>query len=389
LRFRAFFPRPSPLASSRRGITLLEVMIAVMVLGIGLIGVGALVSVGALQAQRANVDDHKAILGQAVVREDRARGMLHAESWLTTGGSYYMTTSNGSTTFPTASAVGQPNLQPVAIDPLMVAAFGNTVTTFASGGQATMPRLTIGSLGSGVSLSTTSAGTAFSSPAAQACVSEDDMKFTISTTNDDLLPTGGYNSISTKREFIGQYSWMLTLVPVYGDWQPTENRNLMTMSVVVFNQRQFAQSPYTAAAPNPPTERACQVTAVGGSGYGGGDITLSGSSSAALNLRVGECLMLGWMQKDVPADSNGKITTFSPSATYGTLTRPMFRWYRILNAGPQAGSGSSWTRNVTVAGTDLNLPLVSSGSMYAFIYDGACAVYERTVRLEGPSLWTN
>ena len=32
----------------------------------------------------------------------------------------------------------------------------------------------------------------------------------------------------------------------------------------------------------------------------------------------------------------------------------MFRWYRILNAGPATGSGSTWTRNVTVAGTDLN-----------------------------------
>jgi hypothetical protein len=127
---------------------------------------------------------------------------------------------------------------------------------------------------------------------------------------------------------------------------------------------------------------------VSGTGYGGGDLQLSGPSAVALNLRVGECLMLGWMQMDVPA-SNGKATTFSPTVTYGTVTRPMFRWYRILNAGPPTGSGASWTRNITVAGTDLNKTIIAPNSMYAFIYDGAVAVYERTVRLEGPSMWTN
>ena len=351
-------------------------MIAVMVLGIGLVGVGALVSVGALQAMRASVDDHKAILGRSGVTDRMVRGFCHAEAWMTAAGSSYMQTVNGVPSFPADSYGNSANLQAVAIDPLMVGAFGAAVGTFATNGSnLSMPRLTLSSLGGVASQ--------------QACISEDDMLFAQSTTDPDVLPTGGYNSVGTKREFVAQYSWMATLVPAYGDLQPTDNRNLMTMSIVVFNQRQFSISPLVAVGSNPPSERSCQVTAVSGSGYGGGDLTLSSTSQIGLNLRVGECLMLGWMQTDVPADpSSGKATAVLATAKFGTLTRSMYRWYRILNAGPATGSGSSWTRNITVGGTDLNLSMISPNSMYAFIYDGAVAVYERTVRLEGPSMWT-
>ena len=284
-----------------------------------------------------------------------------------------------------ANAPNNYNLQPVAIDPMMVGAsatygpFPNANIFASDGNKLIMTRLTVFPIVSGA--------TALAAPQ-QACMSEDDMSFTNSTTNADLLPTGGYNSIGTKREYSGRFTWLATLVPVYGDWQPTENRNLMNMSVVVFNQRQFQIAP---SAQVPPSEHACQVT-VQGSGFGGGDLTLSSSSANNVAVRVGECLMLGWMQKDIPTAS-GQAVTFSgsPSISFGTLTRPMFRWYRILNAGPATSSGGTWTRNITVAGPDLNLNtgFMVSGSVWAFIYDGAVAVYERTIRLEGPSMWTN
>ncbi len=48
----------------------------------------------------------------------------------------------------------------------------------------------------------------------QACISADDMTYAQSTTDPDVLPTGGYNSVGTKAgEFVGQYSWSVTLCP--------------------------------------------------------------------------------------------------------------------------------------------------------------------------------
>jgi hypothetical protein len=288
--------------------------------------------------------------------------------------------------------------------------FTSQITNFASdSNQLVMQRLTMNSSLANLSNPVTrpSAPLPMSVAALQACMSEDDMSFTLLTSNPntqtttagtqtanaDTLPSGGFNNGLTKREFAGQYTWLATLVPVLGDLQPAEARNLMTMSVVVFNKRQFGIAPQSAT---PQTERACQVTAVLGSGYGGGDLILSGSSSTAVGLRVGECLMLGWMQRDVPGDSNNNATVFGPDVTFpASLTRPMFRWYRILNAGPPVppgspgNSGSTWIRYVTVSGTDLNRPIIVPNSMWAFVYDGAVAVYERTVRLEGPSMWTN
>ena len=118
--------------------------------------------------------------------------------------------------------------------------------------------------------------------------------------------------------------------------------------------------------------------------YGGGDLTLTGTANSwSVNLNIGEWLMLGWMVNDVP-----------PTTTGGSYsTRPYFRWYRIVAASPPVLSGSSWTRSVTVNGADINLvslvPLSGSAQAMAFIYDGAVGVYERPVRLEGPSLWSN
>ena len=174
-----------------------------------------------------------------------------------------MPTVSGTQVFPADSMGNQNNLQPVAIDPLMIGALPSAanIGTFAqANAQLTMPRLTLNST--------------VSMAAQQACMLEDDMSFTNSTTNADALPQGGYNAVNTKREFVGQYTWLATLVPVYGDLQPTEASNLMYMSIVVFNKRQFSIPPASA---NPPTERACQVTAVAGSGFGGGDLTMSGT----------------------------------------------------------------------------------------------------------------
>ncbi len=282
----------------------------------------------------------------------------------------------------------QISMPPVAIDPLMIssmaASFPGSVSTtgwFATnGGALAMPRITLSNPGiiDGVGL--------LGPAATQACMNQDDLVFSLAPNNGDQLPVGGYNNNGTKRLANGQFSWLATLVPAYGDLQPTFNKNLMIMSVVVFNQRRLQSAPANSPALPTDTERAATVQFVGG-GYGGGDLLVTGTvpTNAPNNfptLAIGEWIMLGWMVNDQPSTTN--------AGTYGP--RPYFRWYRVVTAGPVNVSGSTWTRYVTVNGADVNLnslvPISNSVQAYAFIYDGAVAVYERPVRLEGPSMWS-
>jgi hypothetical protein len=260
-------------------------------------------------------------------------------------------------------------MQPVAIDPLMIASVGTAGSTslFASnGGSLVMPRITLSNM--------------LGAAATQACFIQDDMGFKISTSDTTALPTGGFNANGTRRLFQSQYSWLATLVPVYGDLQPSYSRNSMIMSLVVFNQRRFQTAPVQGLQTD--TERAATVSSFGGAtsvAYGGGDMILTGTANPwSVNLNPGEWLMLGWMVNDVPQSSGG----------YGG-PRPYFRWYRIVAASPPLLSGGVYTRAITVNGADINLNSMVANSAMAFIYDGAVGVYERPVHLEGPSLWSN
>jgi type II secretory pathway pseudopilin PulG len=356
---------------SHAGITLLEVMISIFVLAIGLLGTASLLPVASLQARRANIDDRKAAALQSATRDFKTRSFLRADYWV------YDTAAPASTPVVSSSAPynfinssgSAITLPPVAIDPLMVASVGtaSNAPLFASnGGTLVMPRITLMNV--------------LGAAATQACMVQDDLAFKLSTTDQTALPTGGFNSNLTKRLYQGQFSWLATLVPTFGDVQASYSRNSMILSIVVFNQRRLQSAPVQGLSTD--TERAATVASFGTSGtaYGGGDLTLSStaSTSAGLNLNIGEWLMLGWMVNDVP-QSNG---------SYGG-PRPYFRWYRIVSAPPATGSSGAWSRSVTVNGADINLNSMVSGSAMAFIYDGAVGVFERPVHLEGPSLWSN
>jgi len=377
----------------RRGITLLECMISIFVLAVGLLGAASLLPVASFQAQRATIDDRKSLFGQTGVKDIKTRNFLRADYWLYANGNPVVKAQNNVGGFVDSTGNTSISLPPMAIDPLMVSSMVasfpgsmNTTGWFATnGGALAMPRCTL--------------STALGPAASQACMSQDDLVFVNNPGNADQLPYGGFNANSTKRSFNGQYSWLATLVPAYGDVQTTYNKNLMIMSLVVFNQRRFGIQPAGNTAPTPDSERAAIIpTAAGmpsvpgltaspaggflGNGYGGGDLLITGSSANQVTLNIGEWLMLGWLINDQPSTSN--------PGTYGP--RPFFRWYRIVTAGPIGQSGSTYYRLITVNGADISgyslAPISNTVQAYAFIYDGAVAVYERPVRLEGPSMWS-
>ncbi len=114
-----------------------------------------------------------------------------------------------------------------------------------------------------------------------------------------------------------------------------------------------------------------------------------------------------------PSDMLGWDNTQTPPIP---PSRPMFRWYKVIAVGPllapgkgdNLSSGKYYVRDVTISGPEWNMSSVAGNNVilsaalnihardpkrnpqfFAFIYDGAVAVYERTVRLEGPSMWSN
>ena len=311
----------------------------------------------------------------------------------------------------------------------------------------------------------------------QCIVSEDDLAYALDQSNPDTPPVLGFNgnglpaglglkvgtaaATGTKRNYNGQFTWAATLVPLYGDAATVVNRNLMQLSVVVFSQRVALPT----ATPSGVTERAAlavfkpanggnqlyppdksnPINRLGSAGISAAEIQLADLNSpgnitkadADLAVKPGEWIMLGTMITEYNPNApvykskdpaTGRVDTVSPSDPSGwdftptpskppvPPSRPMFRWYKVVAAGPllapgqgdNLSSGKYYVRDVTISGPEWNMSSVAGSNVilnkslnipardpkgnpqfYAFIYDGAVAVYERTVRLEGPSMWSN
>ncbi len=126
---------------------------------------------------------------------------------------------------------------------------------FASGGGNTalrMPRVTLIQATGATRLAILSP----SSPSLandQAFVSQDDLAYALDQSNPDTPPALGFNgnglptgfgltvngnaATGTKRNYNGQFTWLATVVPLYGDAVQVVNRNLAMLSIVTFNQR--------------------------------------------------------------------------------------------------------------------------------------------------------
>jgi hypothetical protein len=480
---------------------------SMFVLSVGLLSVAALLPVGSFQAARALLNDREAVLGQNAAREAKTRGVLRPDWWRYANGFPYVVQTpyppttllirtgtlsdgngNGINDPARYSATNSVPLPPICVDPWMInMALKNKynafqmafVNSFASAGAASplnMRRVTLvqSSLNSSVALASSLASD-------QCVVSGDDLAFALDQTNPDTPPAFGFNGNGvpkgatfvlpngstvtgngTKRNYDGQFTWLATLVPLYGDGVQVVNRNLMQLSVVVFNQRVALPTVVPAGT----TERAALavfkpanggnqlyppaagngINKTGSQGIGAAEIQIADVSSgsitrdkadADLAVKPGEWIMLGTMITEYNPSApvykskeptTGQVATVSPSDPLGwdfsptpnappiPPSRPMFRWYRVLAADqrppldpwdPQNLSrGKYYARNVTISGPEWNLASVAGKNVnltsaiscrdnngnpqfFAFIYDGAVAVYERTVRLEGPSMWSN
>lgn len=382
--------------SSRRGISLLEVLISIGIMAIGLVSLLSLLPVGGIQAQRAGIEQRKAELGLNVYKDFKTRGMGYVDQatgtcpWLRYNGTNwipYFSTPPAAADFP-----------PVAIDPLMAAAAaGNTfVQTFPANPLAapapTMQRLTLSSVYHATP-------TTYFALADSVFRAADDI--VIDRGNDaQLPPTNQYaNDPATgnpmKRDSLGMFSWLATISPYYPDQAlsaPVAGQHC-TLALAIF---------YRRSLPNPAAfnlslvrEGQATVTAAGTSlstdysSLSGGEVRLQvtappgGFSTTNPNplsyARPGSWLMLCRNKADAA----------------GNLIR-IFKWYRVVAAEfvdesspPPAAPGQS----VTLAGPDWEFaptqsPTYDNEQTYACLFDGVVAVYERTIQLEGPSQWS-
>ena len=69
------------MTSKRSGITLTEILIAILIMGVGLVSLATLFPLGLLRAQRALRDSRSTLLAESAISEVGARNLLNYESF--------------------------------------------------------------------------------------------------------------------------------------------------------------------------------------------------------------------------------------------------------------------------------------------------------------------
>jgi len=336
--------------------SLLEVLIAMFVLSIGLLGVAALIPVGRFAIVETGKSDRSGACGRAALSEIKVRRMLEYGYW-----------SN-----PTPAQ----NNQAFAIDPLGVIREMPTNLGGATGNvAAVIPRITLKSSPTGPAMTFEQADRIFTW--------HDDLEFSLP---EDIKPPPPGESkrpranlgVSGLPDIAGSYSWLVTVTPAAAEaGLAVADRTLFSVSVVVCYRRDF--SPDESTPPLPNGEHTAQVTFLGG-GYGGGSVRLASPRiDPPLRLRENEWVMLC-----------GQVSG-----------RTVCKWYRVVSAdsgspttmvsllGPDWDPSEDANRNGKLdPGEDTNGNGVLDGVLAtAVAIDHVVGVYTTTVELDRNLLW--
>lgn len=428
-------------ANRRAGISLTEVLLAMFVVTVGILGLAALIPVGGSYLRTAQTDDRSSNLGRAAFHDVQVRGYLDQNLWLDHTGDkpanwldYDFPNPDGTPGTLVGSPIGWGNV--VCIDPLMVAAANGTnprVATFpytldndpdADGDPVAVPnppRMTRCTLRTWEN-QPTPVNLATSRVLFERIFrGSDDLTFGFPENEPDARPFAALGSAKQVRQFTGEYSWFFTVCPMINEQTlQTDNHGgpqTYNVSVVVTRNRVLDVSPYDLSGTppderngTPPTERTVYCDFISGVGLGGGDVRLGlpildpAAPNADANLpklsdfpevKPGQWILLsGWL-----SDGLNPIT-------------PMFRWYRVSSAGPlkhespadfpaniaaTRPTNPEWCQYVTLVGPDWwssngvnqfidadNSPNVggSPHTCHAILVDGVVNVYEKTMRLD-------
>ncbi|MEN6458555.1 MAG: prepilin-type N-terminal cleavage/methylation domain-containing protein [Thermoguttaceae bacterium] len=333
----------------RSGVSLLEVLIAMFVLSIGLLGVASLIPIGKLALVETNKSDRGGACGRAALREVKARRMLN-ENYLDDP------KNRGSS----------PNVY--VIDPLG-AINGLDQTNF--GGTRTV----------GISVSPTGFSNIFPLPRFS-LTNASTFAEKVFRWHDDLLyvlpkdykttPTNGDRPMPVTDSGLGaqgsdpSFSWFLTVMP-------SNQSGLYTVSAVVCYKRDFS-----VVSSQPAGEQTVDITFKGSVSYGGGTVELS-NVDTTLNDPINRVktnqwvMLLGW------ADSGGQR---SPSYA---------QWYRVAGVNRQdASKPDSPVTMLSLVGPDWPTNSVGGKTIKAtslVAVDGVIGVYSALIKLDDDELW--
>ena len=400
------FRRPG----ARRGISLLEVLAAMLVLTVGILSMARLIPVGIYEMSEANKLDQASTLGRAAFRDLEVRGYLHPKMWwdpaagssvLNAAGvrvlDYAWTPSRPSPWVAAGNSLSFPPA--VVIDPLMVtanSADASIVQTFPYNVNPStlnpnapwIPRLSL------FVPVTPTTGAPMSFPLADRIFRSSDEQSYTQPSVDNQRPTMifGRNATNDRLQAasLGNDSWFVTIAPSLAEVstyatafttttaQPMATARQYTASIVVVNKRDLTLPPTTAVETPPPGERMLTATILAG-GIAGGDVRLTAPANTLtewLNVRPGQWIML---------------TCYVPATN-----RFYLDWYRIVGVG-EIIAGSPATRDVTLHGPDWPSAMLqqfaaafgTSTQVYATIVDGVTGVFQKTITLDGTSSWQN
>jgi len=381
--------------SKRGGLTILEVLISIGVATVGLMGVLALLPLASFLAQRGLDEDAQSAVGISAIERFKIMGAADPGKWRHADGSnvtdlttqFYcldprMISREGTSAqaFPIIPTVTYPTPTPpensaawlrmeritmVGNSPALMVSdvadfFFQTEEDliFSPQGDSSLPPLQEYLYNKGADGEWGDQGT------------DDDGD----TTTDNETEAGwpGTDDERIKRQSRGKVSWMAIVAPVGSD-------DLFKVSIATFIERDLSLDllPGNDASLN---ERVAKIELADfhSGGITGGDVTLTATTTnetereafADIDVREGDWLLLA-----------GNVSGIK-----------QYAWYQVIRTDGDAKTDNE--REITLFGPDWDPTLIqdTGGTQldtYVFFFPGIVAVYEKTIRLESPSVWNN
>ena len=385
--------------SSRRGVSLMEVLVSIGVVAIGLMGVATLIPLAFQQAEAGAQNERKVSLSKRAYREFHILGMANPDRWIDARVVPFTNTFappkdifrqiDPSTTVRNSFCIDPRWCANNAFDPVGNFLNGATLThTF------TFPKVPMSGGGLGLAdVREKGGGPTNRSPvmrrvslapgpgipgmmsfaqAEELFNGLDDLTFELPA--QATLPpvqtalTGSLGPM--KRYAEGGFSWMATVVP-----EP-DLSDMYKLSIVVFHQRQLDAEEIDLVVVSPDMGDIDPVRAGAGVSFGGGDVVVdtSGFPSGEVPIKPGEYVMLA---RHIAVDA-GKY-------------RQQFQWYRVVG---MENVPERELASLTLEGADWDFrgkhPNVDQWDFertFVVYVPDVKSVYEKSIRLERSSLW--